>query len=96
VPPPPPAPAIASSAPVITRAISVAIVGGEVRATVAIGKGIEVTHDWHAYVLSGDTNTRLSNGDATIVSVSRTVVVVRTKLTLDDLTANPRIKLVPP
>ena len=49
-----------------------------------------------AYVLRDDSDERLPGGDATILRIAHTYVVLRTGLTLDEINANPRIQLVPP
>jgi hypothetical protein len=95
-PSPSPSPSAHPADPIVARAIDVAIVGGLVRATVPIRNDVQVTAAWRAFVLAGDSDRPLPGGTATIVRIAHKFVVISTRLTLDELSANPRVKLVPP
>jgi hypothetical protein len=82
--------------PVVGRIIGSSIQGSEVIVTIGAGSNSGISPDWTAHVLSGNTNNPLAGGDIKVVRVDKAVTVGKTRLTADQLLANPRVKLSAP
>ena len=64
--------------------------------TIGAGSNSGVAHNWTVTVLRGDTDEPLPGAEVTVVRVDKGVMVGRTQLTVDQLQANPRVRLSPP
>jgi len=82
--------------PVVGRIIGSSIQGTEVIVTIGAGSNSGVAPDWTAHVLSGSSNNPLAGGEIKVVRVDKAVTVGKTRLTADQLLANPRVKLSAP
>ncbi len=82
--------------PVVGRIIGSSIQGSEVIITIGAGSNSGIAPDWTAHVLSGTGNNPLAGGDIKVVRVDKAVTVGKTRLTADQLLANPRVKLSAP
>jgi hypothetical protein len=82
--------------PVIGRIIESKIQGNELIVTIGAGSNSGIASNWTARVLSGSGDSLLAGGDIKVVRVDKAVTVGKTKLTADQLLANPRVKLSAP
>jgi hypothetical protein len=82
--------------PVVGRIIGSSIQGSEVIVTIGAGGNSGIAPNWTAHVLRGDGDQLLAGGEIKVVRVDKAVTVGKTKLTADQLLANPRVKLSAP
>ena len=86
----------ATAPPVTARVIKNEVQGGDVLVTVAAGSDQGVNKNWKGHVLRGDTDTAMDGGDVTVIRVGKRETIGKVHLTTDQISANPRVKLVPP
>jgi hypothetical protein len=82
--------------PVVGRIISRAVVGSHLIIAIAAGSQQGVKVDWVATVLRGDTDVPLPGGEVDVVRIDKQVIVGRSRLTVDQLAANPRVRFRQP
>jgi hypothetical protein len=82
--------------PVVGRIIGSSIQGTEVIVTIGAGSNSGIAANWTARVLSGTGDNPLAGGEIKVVRVDKAVTVGKTRLTADQLLANPRVKLSAP
>jgi hypothetical protein len=71
--------------------------GGASQVTLAIGsERAPIDTTWTAEVLSADTGKPLVGGKLILVRVGKTQTIAKSTLTIDQLTANPQVRLAPP
>lgn len=82
--------------PVKGRVIATQMQGGETIITIGIGSDAGVTRDWKGQVLRGDSNTPMEGGEVTVINVGKRQTAGKTRLTTDQVSANPNVRLAPP
>jgi hypothetical protein len=82
--------------PVTGRVIKNEVQGGDVVITIAAGSEQGVGKGWTGRVLRGDSDNPIDGGDVTVIRVGRRETVGKVRLTTDQVSANPRVKLSPP
>ena len=82
--------------PVKGRVINTTVQGGETIITIAVGSDSGVTRDWKGQVLRGDSGSPIEGGDVTIINVGKRQTAGKTRLTIDQISQNPNVKLSPP
>jgi hypothetical protein len=82
--------------PITGRVIKTEVQGTEVLVTVAVGSDQGVAKGWTGRVLRGDTDNPLDGGDVTVIRVGKRETIGKVKLTTDQISTNPRVKLSPP
>lgn len=86
----------AKADPVKGRVIQNSVQGGETIITISAGSDKGVAKGWRGQVLRGDTDTPMVGGDVIVIRVDKTRTTGKTKLTVDQISANPYVKLSPP
>lgn len=86
----------AKADPVKARVIGNNVQGDSTIITISSGKKQGVKPDWKGTVLRGDTDSPMVGGDVIIIRVDDTRTIGKTKLTTDQVSANPYVKLSPP
>ena len=86
----------AKADPVKARVISNSVQGDATIITIGAGKKQGVKLDWGGKVLRGDSDSPMVGGDVVLVRVDDTKTIGRVKLTTDQISANPYVKLSPP
>jgi hypothetical protein len=86
----------AKADPVKARVLSNSVQGDNTIITIGAGKKQGVSLNWNGKVLRGDTESPLVGGDVTLTRVDDNKCIGRTKLTTDQVSANPYVKLSPP
>ncbi|MBA3503725.1 MAG: hypothetical protein M4D80_38500 [Myxococcota bacterium] len=86
----------AKADPVKARVIGNSVQGSDTVIVISAGKKQGVKVDWKGSVLRGDSDSPMVGGEVTITSVGETRTTARTKLTTDQVGANPYVKLSPP
>ncbi|HEY5924710.1 MAG TPA: hypothetical protein VIV11_23685 [Kofleriaceae bacterium] len=84
------------AAPVTGRVIKTEVQGSEVVVTIAVGSDQGVGKGWTGRVLRGDTDSAIDGGDVTVIRVGKRETVGKVRLTIDQVSANPKVKLSPP
>jgi hypothetical protein len=82
--------------PVKARVLHATVSGGDVVIQIPAGSSQGVKKDWRGQVLRGDSDTPFIGGDIQIIRVDKTLTVGKVKLTTDQVTSNPYVKLSPP
>jgi len=83
--------------PVYGRIVNKTIQGNRVIITIGIRAADKVATSWGGNVLRGESgDTPLTGGDIEVVRAEKGIVVGKVKLSVDQLTANPRVKLSAP
>lgn len=82
--------------PVVGRVISRAVVGSYLVIAIAAGSQQGVKIDWVATVLRGDTDLPLPGGEVELVRIDKGLTVGRSRLTAEQLKANPRVRFRQP
>jgi len=82
--------------PITGRVIKNEVQGGDVVITIAVGSDQGVGKGWTGRVLRGDSENPLDGGDVTVIRVGKRETVGKVRLTTDQVSANPRVKLSPP
>jgi hypothetical protein len=83
--------------PVYGKIVAKTIQGNKVIITIGIRASDKVTANWTGVVLRGDSGeTPLSGGEVELVRAEKGVIVGKVKLTVDQLSLNPRVKLSAP
>ena len=86
----------AKADPVKARVIGNSVQGNATIITISAGKKQGVKLDWRGTVLRGDSDSPMVGGDVKIIRVDETRTIGRTKLTTDQISSNPYVKLSPP
>ncbi|HEY3802456.1 MAG TPA: hypothetical protein VGL61_07600 [Kofleriaceae bacterium] len=82
--------------PVEAHVISVAVQGGYALVTLDVGSDSSIDASWSGHVLRGESDALLDGGDLSIVRIDKRRSVAKVRLTSDVITANRRVRLVPP
>ncbi len=82
--------------PVTGRVIKNEVQGSETLITIAVGEDQGVSKGWTGRVLRGDSDNPIDGGDVTVIRVGKRETIGKTRLTTDQISANPRVKLSPP
>jgi hypothetical protein len=82
--------------PITARVIKNEVQGSDVVITVAAGSDQGVAQGWNGQVLRGDSDSGLDGGSFKVIRVGKREAVGKVKLTIDQVAANPRVKLSPP
>lgn len=86
----------AKAEPVKARVLKPEVAGNEVTITIATGSDAGVAKGWKGQVLRGDSESPLSGGDFVVFRVDKKVSVGKVRLTVDQINANPWVRLSPP
>lgn len=78
--------------PVVGRIISRSVVGSHLIIAIAAGSQQGIGVDWVATVLRGDTDVPLAGGEVDVVRIDKRLSIGRSRLTVDQLAANPRVR----
>ncbi|HEY0195476.1 MAG TPA: hypothetical protein VGC42_30385 [Kofleriaceae bacterium] len=82
--------------PVVGRIIGVSDSSSGVVITIGAGTNSHIGKDWKAVVLRGDSDSPLAGGDVTVVRVDKGVTVGKVHLTIDQVSANSKVRLSAP
>ncbi len=82
--------------PVVARVLKSGIQGGETVLTIAAGSDQGVASGWSGVVLRTGSDTPIDGSAFKIIRVGKRESVGKTRLTTDQVAANPRVKLSPP
>src|SRR5262249_7533995 len=82
--------------PVMGRIIANSVSGSEVIITIGAGTNSGVQKNWGATVLRGESGQPLAGGEITVVRVDKGITVGKVRLTTDQLSSNPWVRLSPP
>jgi len=82
--------------PIVGRVIKNEVQGSEVVVTIAVGSDQGIGKGWTGRVMRGDSDTPLDGGDVTVIRVGKRETIGKVKLTTDQISANPKVKLSPP
>jgi len=82
--------------PVAARIISIEESGADVTITIAAGSNQHVAKGWTVTILSGNSDTPLVGGTATITHVEKTKATARFHLRREIVEANQNLRLTPP
>lgn len=61
--------------------------------TISAGKNREVDKGWSGTILRGDSNSPLPGGEFKVIRVTRSESIAKVQLSMDQVTANPRVEL---
>jgi hypothetical protein len=86
----------ATAPPVTARVIKTEIQQNDTIITIAAGSDQGVSKAWKGHVLRADTDTPMDGGDVTVIRVGKRETIGKAHLTTDQISANPRVKLIPP
>src|SRR3569833_2009581 len=86
----------ATAPPVTGRVIKTEIQQNDTIVTVAAGSDQGVSKAWKGHVLRGDSDTPMDGGEVTVIRVGKRETIGKVHLTTDQISANPRVKLIPP
>ncbi len=86
----------AKADPVKGRVLGTSVQGSEVIIQIGAGATQGVKKDWRGQVLRGDSDAPMVGGEVTIVRVDKNLTVGKVRLTTDQVSANPYVKLSPP
>jgi hypothetical protein len=84
------------ASPIVGRVIKNEVQGGDTIITIAAGEDQGVSKGWTGRVLRGDSESPVDGGDVTVIRVGKRETIGKTRLTTDQISANPRVKLSPP
>jgi hypothetical protein len=85
------------SEPLVVRVLGFSVArGGTILITVKAGSYQGVDDTWRAEVLDGQTDLPLAGGEIQIVKVSEEKTTGNVTLTLQQVQANTRVRLLPP
>ena len=82
--------------PVLANVVGTSIVGDELQITIGAGMRQGIAKSWRGVVLLGSGDTALPGGELTLVRVDPKLSIARVRLTVEQVTKNPRVKLSPP
>jgi hypothetical protein len=82
--------------PVTGRVIKHDVQGTETLITIAAGEDQGVAKGWTGRVLRGDSDNAMDGGEVVLIRVGRRETIGKVKLTTDQISANPRVRLSPP
>jgi hypothetical protein len=82
--------------PQIAKVVRTEVQGNEVVLTIALGTANGVGSDWVGNVLRGDSDAPIDGGSFKVLRAGTRECVGKVKLTIDQVQANPRVKLSPP
>jgi len=84
------------AAPVVARVIKNEVQGSDTIITIAAGEDQGVTQKgWTGTVLRGDSDRPMDGGSVTIIRVGKRETIGKVRLTTDQISANPKVKLSP-
>jgi hypothetical protein len=86
----------ATAPPVTARVIKTEIQQNDTIITIAAGTDQGVSKAWKGHVLRADTDSPMDGGDVTVIRVGKRETIGKAHLTTDQISANPRVKLIPP
>jgi hypothetical protein len=86
----------AAADPVTGRVIKNEVQGSDVIITIAAGTDQGVSKGWAGKVMRGDSDTPMEGGEVMVIRVGKRETVGKVHLTTDQISANPRVKLIPP
>ncbi len=81
---------------VFARMVSSSVKGNTVLVTVAAGTREGIGPGWHATVLRGDSDKALDGGEIDVVRIGERMTIGRTRLTIEQIRANLRVRFDPP
>jgi hypothetical protein len=64
--------------------------------TIAVGSDQGIGKGWTGRVMRGDSDSALDGGDVAVIRVGKRETIGKVKLTTDQISANPKVKLSPP
>ena len=82
--------------PITGRVIKTEVQGSETLVTIAVGEDQGVAKGWTGRVLRADSDNPIDGGDVTVIRVGKRETIGKTRLTTDQISSNPRVKLSPP
>jgi hypothetical protein len=82
--------------PITGRVIKNEVQGSETVITIAAGEDQGVSKGWTGRVLRGDSDNPMDGGEVIVIRVGKRETIGKVKLTTDQISANPRVKLSPP
>jgi hypothetical protein len=82
--------------PVVARIIGNSVSGSDLIITIGQGTNGGIAKGWNATVLRGDSDEPLRGGEVTIVRVDKALTVGKVHLTIDQVSANSRVRLSAP
>jgi hypothetical protein len=86
----------AKADPVKGRILKPEVQGSEVIISIGKGENSGVAKGWRGEVLRGDSDSTLPGGEFTVIKVDKNISVGKVRLTIDQVTANPWVRLSPP
>jgi hypothetical protein len=84
------------ASPVTGRVIKNEVQGSDTIITIAVGEEQGVSKGWSGRVLRGDSDNPMDGGDVTVIRVGKRETIGKVRLTTDQVSSNPRVKLSPP
>lgn len=82
--------------PVVGKIVAKTIQGNKVIITIGIRATDKVAPTWSGNVLRGTSDSPLSGGEVEVIRTEKGIVVGKVGLTVDQLSANPRVRLSAP
>jgi hypothetical protein len=82
--------------PITGRVIKNEVQGSDTIITIAVGSDQGVAKGWTGRVLRGDSDNAMDGGEVTVIRIGKRETVGKVRLTTDQISANPRVKLSPP
>lgn len=82
--------------PTYAQVYSTQVQGNSTIITISVGQDHKIDRSWTGQLLRGDSDQPVSNGAITIIRVEKQTTVGRVELPVDTVSANPRVKLIPP
>jgi len=82
--------------PVTARIIGNSVSSDGVVITIGAGTNSGIGKNWTAAVLRGDSDQPLSGGDIQVIRVDKNVTVGKVRLTTDQISSNPKVRLSAP
>jgi hypothetical protein len=86
----------ATAPPVTARVIKTEIQQNDTIITIAAGTDQGVSKAWKGHVLRADSDSPMDGGDVIVIRVGKRETIGKAHLTTDQISANPRVKLIPP
>lgn len=82
--------------PVTGRVIKNEVQGSDTLITIAVGEDQGVSKGWTGRVLRGSSDSPMDGGEVIVIRVGKRETIGKVRLTTDQISANPRVKLSPP
>jgi hypothetical protein len=86
----------AKADPVKARVIGSSVQGSDVIIQISAGSSRGIKRDWRGQVLRAGSDVPFIGGEVTVIRVDKNLTVGKVKLTTDQISANPYVKLSPP